>query len=90
MLFLLSTNQRMRRLPPLIDDSCHRGPIRTNHESYAIENLSFLDNIETSIHLMTILSIIPIYYLLLIPSTIVIALTLYGLSWIGFQLFIHN
>ena len=40
--------------------------------------------------LMTILSIIPFYYLLLIPSTIIIALTLYGISWIGFQLFIHN
>lgn len=40
--------------------------------------------------LMTLFSLIPLYYLLLIPSTIIIALTLYGLSWIGFQLFIHN
>jgi len=86
---LKSTN---KNLPATSYDSFF---LRTNHkkrDSYLslVREQYILSHFFFDFYLMTLLSLIPIYYLLLIPSTIIIALTLYGLSWIGFQLFIHN
>lgn len=73
-------------------DSSHQQPMRKIMTHLSLikgrKQIFFIECVSRT--WMTLFSVIPLYYLFLIPSTIIIALTFYGVGWIGFQLFIHN